>query len=73
MSLLEIQTPTTMIDTIKNGIEEWGTHKTLEECRSNAPSAGSVKPADILVTQAFIEQRDEFGWEKFLTGRISKK
>jgi hypothetical protein len=38
-----------------------------------APSAGSVKPADILLTQAFREQWDTIGWEQMLRGRISKK
>jgi hypothetical protein len=72
-SLSKLNTPGLIIDTLIFGLQEWSTHGNGEDRRVTAPSAGSVKPADILLTQAFREQWDTIGWEQMLQGRISKK
>jgi hypothetical protein len=72
-SLEKIKTPELVINTLIYGIEDWSDQEGGEERKAHAPSAGSVKPAEILLTQAFVEQRDSIGWEQMLRGRISRK
>ncbi len=47
-----------IIDALIYGLQEWSTQEERVDRRVQAPSAGSAKPADILVTQAFVEQWD---------------
>ncbi len=72
-SLGKIKTPELIIDTLLHGIEDWTDQEGGEDRKVHAPLAGSVKPAEILLTQVFVEQRETIGWEQMLWGRISIK
>jgi hypothetical protein len=72
-SLIKIKTPELIIETVLYGIKHWTAQEDGDDKKVKAPSAGSVKPAEILLTQAFAEQQDSIGWEQMLRGRISKK
>ncbi len=72
-SLSKLNKPGLLIDTLIFDLQEWITQEDGVDRRVMAPSAGSVKPADILLTQAFREQWDTIRWEQMLRGRLSKK
>jgi hypothetical protein len=65
-TLQDIKTPTIVLDSIIKGITHWV--DSTETAR--APSAGSVLPINILLTQAYNSQTD-IGWGQFLRGRGS--
>jgi hypothetical protein len=72
-SLVKLKTHTLIIDTLIHGLQKWKTQEERVDRRVQAQSAGSVKPEDILLTQAFVEQWDAIRWEQMLRGSISTK
>jgi hypothetical protein len=65
--LEKIKTPQTILDTILYGLNHWEKDQAVR-----APTRGSLKPLDILLTNAYTEQSQELGWNHFLRGRLSK-
>ena len=68
-SLTNIQTPQPVVDCIMHGFAAW-IHPPQQ---SRAPTAGSVCPLDIMLTQAYHEQFYKSGWYQLCLGRISEK
>jgi len=68
-SLKNINTPQLVVDCIMHGFTAW-LHPSQ---RHSAPTAGSVHPLHIMLTQAYHEQFYKVGWYQLCLGRISKK
>jgi hypothetical protein len=60
-----------VISTIIHGITMWVRHQTEEDLRVHAPTVGSLRGPDVLLTAAFTEQFQSIGWYHFLLGRLS--
>lgn len=69
--LTQIGTPEDITISILHGIENWEISMYETSFCQRAPTCGSVRPTDILITQAYTEQR-HIGWDSFLRGRITK-
>jgi hypothetical protein len=67
------KTPPAVTKAITQGLHVWALSQHNSERLICSPSRGTVFPADILLTQAFVEQTTTLGWYQFLRGRISKK
>ncbi len=65
--LKALDTHRSILDCFEYGLSNWTGNHTSD---MHAPTRGSVKPLDTLLTQAFNDQCD-IGWEQFLRGRIS--
>jgi hypothetical protein len=66
-NLKRIHTPEQVVITIMHGFRVWVTPMT-----SRAPTAGSLKGQDILLTTAYHEQLHSIGWYQLSLGRVSK-
>jgi hypothetical protein len=64
-----IHTPEQVIITIMHGFQVWLTPMCP---KSRAPTAGSLKGQDILLTTAYHEQLHSIGWYRISLGRVSK-
>lgn len=72
-SLNKFNTPPNVTDAILHGIKSW-LELDLDDTRHiRAPTVGSLKAADVILTAAFHEQFSTIGWYQFLLGRLSKK
>jgi hypothetical protein len=71
--LESLRTPLAIVTSIIHGLSAWADSQVKPSLTVHAPSRGSVRPADIILTQAFTEQTNELGWEQFLRGRISTR
>jgi hypothetical protein len=57
-----INTPTAVIEAITHGITMWINNQGLTHHPINAPTVGSTRGPDILLTMAFTEQYHSIGW-----------
>lgn len=64
------QTPQPIIDTIQYGFQQWT--GALDQPYVRAPTAGSLRGPDAILTSAFHEQFYTIGWYHFCLGRVSK-
>jgi hypothetical protein len=72
-SLNKCNTPPNVTNAILHGIKSW-LELDLDDTRPiRAPTVGSLKAADVILTAAFHEQFNTIGWYQFLLGRLSKK
>ncbi len=71
-NLDNLRTPQEIVAAIEHGLLAWASSHVNPDYAIRAPTRGSVKPTDIILTQAFHEQTS-LGWNQFLRGRISKK
>ena len=69
-TLQAIATPWPIIDAILCGFSIWTKDPTTTQAR--APTAGSLRGPDAILTTAFREQFHEIGWYHMCLGRISK-
>jgi hypothetical protein len=68
-NLKRIHTPEQIVITIMHGFWVW---LTPLSSTSRAPTAGSLKGQDILLTTAYHEQLHSIGWYQLSLGRVSK-
>ncbi len=61
-------TPPAITQSIIHGIKCWTTSQSDTGTSIRAPTRGSVRAADVILTQAFVEQTNTIGWEQFLRG-----
>jgi hypothetical protein len=71
-SLNKLNTPSTVIDAILHGITSWLEFPNGDQ-RIRAPTVGSLKAADVILTAAFQEQYHTIGWFQLHLGRLSNK
>jgi hypothetical protein len=71
--LKKINTPEKVLEAILVGMEAWITSSLDPSVRVRAPTAGSLRGGDMLLTTAFMEQHHSIGWYQFALGRISSK
>lgn len=71
-TLVKLRTPKEIVATIEHGLLAWASFRDHPGYAIHAPTRGSVRPTDVLLTQAFHEQT-LLGWNQFLCGRISRK
>lgn len=69
--LYKIGTPHGIIHSIVHGILTWTISQNNHNQQIRAPTTGSIKTSDVLLTQAFTEQTVDVGWDQFLRGRVS--
>jgi hypothetical protein len=69
--LYKIGTPHGIIHSIVHGILTWTISQSSHNQQIRAPTRGSIKTSDVLLTQAFTEQTIDVGWDQFLRGRVS--
>jgi hypothetical protein len=69
-SLIAISTPPYAIEVVMEGFHDW-----LQPSlgRSRPSTFGSVRPVDVLLTDAYSHQFNSLGWYQFCLGRISKR
>jgi hypothetical protein len=60
--LKAIYTPTLLMEAILTGILLWGKQQYDSTINIRAPTFGSVLPAKVAVTQAFLEKMNIIGW-----------
>jgi hypothetical protein len=65
------QTPQPVLDSLKHGFHTWMEDPTCQGIR--APTAGSLRGPDAVLTSAFTEQYQNIGWFHMRLGRVSKK
>jgi hypothetical protein len=71
--LVTIGTPALVISVIMGGFRDWLDPAFQETRRSRPATFGSLRPVDILITQAYTEQFHSIGWYQFCLGRISNR
>ncbi len=69
--LNKIGTPNSIIRSIVHGISTWTNSQCSDNLQIRAPTRGSIKTPDVMLTQAFTEQTIDVGWDQFLRGRVS--
>jgi hypothetical protein len=69
--MLSIQTPAQVVSSFVAGVD-WWLNPMETSTRPVAPSAGSVRPFDMMLTDAFVDQT-ALGWNQAIRGRLSKK
>jgi hypothetical protein len=67
----KISTPNSNIHSIVHGISTWTDSQCNDNLQICAPTRGSIKTPDVMLTQAFTEQTINVGWDQFLRGRVS--
>jgi hypothetical protein len=72
-SLVAIGTPPKLCGIIKEGFRDWLDPTFPSNRRSRPSTFGSLRPENILLTQAYTAQYHSIGWHQFCLGRISKK
>jgi hypothetical protein len=70
-ALDKISTPNSNIRYIVHGISTWTNSQGSHNLQIRAPTRGSIKTPDVMLTQAFTEQTIDVGWDQFLRGRVS--
>jgi len=70
-TLENAQTPQPVLDSLKYGFHTWMENPTRQGVR--APTAGSLRGPDAVLTSAFTEQYQNIGWFHMCLGRVSKK
>jgi hypothetical protein len=70
--LSAISTPELVIEAIIAGIKQWEQQQVNPDFEIRAPTFGSCHPKKMIISQAFVEQTREIGWENFFRGRVSK-
>jgi hypothetical protein len=73
IGLEKINTPEQVLEAIILGLNTWITSASDPTVRVHAPTAGSLRGGDMLLTTAFMEQHHSIGWFQFALGRISSK
>jgi hypothetical protein len=71
--LASIKTPPVVTSAIIHGITMWIRQQTEAEVSIHAPTVGSLRGTDVLVTAAFTEQHQSIGWFHLLLGRFSSR
>ncbi len=71
--MVSIRTPVKVISAILHGITMWVHMQTETDLRVHAPTVGSLRGPDVLLTAAFTEQFQSTGWNQFLLGRLSSR
>jgi len=71
-SLVTIGTPSQVVEVILKGFQDWLDPEFSPARRSRPTTFGSLRPADILITQAYSIQFHTIGWFQFCPGRFSK-
>jgi len=66
-------TPTLVTSVIMGGFWDWLDPAFHETSRSRPTTFGSLRPVDILITQAYSEQFHSIGWYQFCLGHISHR
>lgn len=69
--LTKIHTPARIGNLLQQGLDQWEASTKDNGLTIWAPTFGSVRTIDIVLTQAYRTQSYEIGWEQFLRGRIS--
>jgi hypothetical protein len=68
--LRQHRTPECILTCIQHGLDNWEKYLDTEE-EMHSPTAGTVQPIDVTLTQAYHAQTNTIGWDQFLRGRIS--
>jgi hypothetical protein len=69
---LKWNTPTIIVNTTLEGIDQWiSTHQDASMTISD-PTKGKLGTIETLLTKAFTDQMRDIGWVPFLQGKISK-
>jgi hypothetical protein len=68
--IIRIGTPEDVTSAITHDIEHWEISMNDPSYSQKAPTAGSVLPTVILITQAYSDQTRIVSWDNFLRGRI---
>jgi hypothetical protein len=71
-SLVAIGTPSQVVEVILKGFQDWLDPDFSPTRRSRPTTFGSLRPADILITQAYSIQFHTIGWFQFCLGRVGK-
>jgi hypothetical protein len=71
--LTSINTPPQVTEAIAYGIQTWINNQNNEQTSAHAPTVGSLRGPDVLLTAAFHEQYHSIGWYHLFMGRLSKK
>ncbi len=71
--LASLNTPLSVTKAIIHGISMWVRQQTEEELCIHAPTVGSLRAPDVLLTAAFTEQSQSISWYQFLLGRLSSR
>jgi hypothetical protein len=69
--LLTINTPPKVVEAIIYGTEQWINNQAAAHHTVHAPTVGSLRGPDILLTAAFTEQYQSIGWYHLLMGRLN--
>jgi hypothetical protein len=72
-SLVAMGTPLQLVDVLMHGFQEWLDPAVHSGRCSRSPTFGSLRPADILLTQAYAIQFYSIGWYQLCLGCISRK
>ncbi len=70
--LNHINTPSKVVSALLHGFLEWS-HSDRPSSQSRAPTAGSLRGPDIILTSAYTEQFQSLGWYQLCLGRVSRK
>jgi hypothetical protein len=66
-------TPLQLVDVLMHGFQEWLDPAVHSGRRSHSPTFGSLRPSDILLTQANAIQFYSIGWYQLCLRRICRK
>ena len=66
-------TPPQVTEAIIYGIKMWINNQNTEQSSAHAPTVGSLRGPDVLLTAAFTEQYHSIGWYHMFMGRLGKK
>jgi hypothetical protein len=73
IDLTSLNTPLSVTNAIIHGIKMWVRQQTERKLSIHAPTVGSLRAQDVLVTAAFTEQSQSISWYQFLLGRLSSR